>query len=172
MPISLQMMQAAASSGLSVVCATCENYWNAREKGIVGDRCLSKSNCGSPFAGGTFHEYRGALTDDRFAACCFVCGDAATHRIKRPNARSIGICLTHLAWMSDPTMRDPVPAKITDKVERNYLGLDAADLAGRKLPPEQSLMGVILKTEKEWADQDGKPFDLSLLGEAPKAPEK
>jgi len=163
--ITVEMMKAAAESGLSVVCATCERYWEARSKGIVGDRCLSLSNCGSPLAKDDFHEYRGALTDRQFARCCFVCGEPAVKGLRKAGGlRIVGVCAKHAPWMNDPSMHDPVPAKITDKSERNYLGLDPTLLKGKNLPRESSLAGVILKTEKEWADKSGYEFDLGLLG--------
>lgn len=166
MSITVAMMKAVANSGLSVVCASCELYWEARGKGILGDACLALSNCGSPFAGGNFHEYRGAMTEDVFADCCFVCGDAAVKRVRKGGVgRKLGICATHFEWLQDPTMRGPKPIQLTTRPEKNYLDVDEKDLKGAKLPPENSLLGNMLSTEKEWADKDGVEFKPSeLLG--------
>lgn len=86
---------AAVASGLSIVCATCEKYWEARDKNVPDDRCLAVDGCGSPIAGDVFHEYRGPMTQfDRF---CFRCGDRATHAIRvTNNVRVIGCCEAHV----------------------------------------------------------------------------
>lgn len=164
MPISLEMMKEAARSGLSVVCASCELYWEARDKGILGDRCLAHDGCGSPLANGTFHEYRGPLTEDALKRFCFVCGSPAAKGLRRTgDPRMIGVCEEHFEWMNDPAMRRPLPADITDKEPKNYLGIDPKDLNGHQLPREHSLLGTILKTEKEWADRAGYEFDAKKL---------
>ena len=167
MPITVEMMKAAASSGLSVVCASCERYWEAREKKIAGDACLAMDGCGSPLAGDVFHEYRGPITEHVFKHNCFVCGDPAVKCLGvQHRQRVVGICQKHLEWLQDPEMRKPRPITLTTK-KRNYLGVDEDTLKGFKLPPEDSLFGQILKTEKEWADEDGVEFDPTappLLG--------
>jgi hypothetical protein len=85
----------AVSSGLSIVCATCEKYWEARDKNVPDDRCLATDGCGSPIAGDTFHEYRGPMT--QFDQFCFRCGDKATHAIRVNNSvRVIGCCSEHV----------------------------------------------------------------------------
>lgn len=85
----------AVSGGLSIVCATCEKYWDARDRGVPDDRCLAVDNCGSPIAGDVFHEYRGPMT--QFDQFCFVCGDRATHAVRVDNnVRVVGICNSHV----------------------------------------------------------------------------
>ena len=85
----------AVSSGLSIVCATCEKYWEARDKGIPDDSCLATDGCGSPIAGDVFHEYRGPMT--QFDQFCFRCGDRATHAVRVDNSvRVIGVCSAHV----------------------------------------------------------------------------
>jgi len=165
MAITVEMMKAAAASGLSVVCASCERYWEARDKGLQGDVCLASAACGSPFAGGTFHEYQGPITKHVFKHNCFVCGDAAVKALAKPGSdRSIGICSKHFEWMNDPKMRKPQPVQLTTKPKKNFLDVDEATLKGHKLPPENSLLGEMLRTEKEWADADGNEFNpLSLM---------
>ena len=95
MPFDPAKVAAAVSGGLSVVCATCENYWEARDKGVPGGRCMARDGCGSPIAGDVFHEYRGPMTQfDRF---CFVCGSAATHAVRVDQyVRVVGICSSHV----------------------------------------------------------------------------
>jgi hypothetical protein len=85
----------AVSSGLSIVCATCEKYWEARDKNVPDGRCLATDGCGSPIAGDTFHEYRGPMT--QFDQFCFRCGAQATHAIRVNNSvRVIGCCSEHV----------------------------------------------------------------------------
>lgn len=86
---------AAVASGLSIVCATCEKYWEARDRGVPDDRCLAVDGCGSPIAGDVFHEYRGPMT--QFDQFCFRCGDRATHAVRVDNSvRVIGVCSAHV----------------------------------------------------------------------------
>jgi hypothetical protein len=95
MPIDTQEVALAVSRGLSVVCATCERYWAAREAMVPGDRCFSVDGCGSPIAGDVFHEYRGPMT--QFDRYCFVCGNKATHAVRVDNSvRVIGCCSEHI----------------------------------------------------------------------------
>lgn len=86
---------AAISSGLSIVCATCENYWQARDLNVPEEKCLAKDGCGSPIAGDVFHEYIGPMKQfDRF---CFVCGNQSTSAIRVDNlVRVIGCCEVHV----------------------------------------------------------------------------
>jgi hypothetical protein len=156
MPITIEMMKAAARAGMSIVCASCERYWEARDKGIPGDQCASDKGCGSPLAGDYFHDYRGIMTTDAFRRFCFVCGEDATHRLDHPNwVRKIGVCREHVVWLKDPEMRRPKRSAATP--------LGSSDDA---LPPDNTLLGAILKTEKEWADQDGREFDKNeIMGE-------
>jgi hypothetical protein len=151
MPITVEMMKAASQAGLSIVCASCELYWEARDKGLVGDQCLAKNGCGSPLAGDCFHEYRGIMTVDAFRKFCFVCGDDATHRLDHPTwPRVIGVCRDHVEWMKDAKMRQPQRRPYVD-----------APPNGKKfeLPPEESLIGKIVRTEIEWAQEGGYEFD-------------
>lgn len=95
MPMDAAKIALAVSGGLSVVCATCEKYWGARDKGVAGDTCLATDGCGSPIAGDAFHEYRGPMT--QFDKFCFVCGNQATHAVRVDAlVRVIGICTAHI----------------------------------------------------------------------------
>jgi len=144
-PITVVMMKAACASGLSAVCAACERYWEAREKGIPGDRCLARGPCGSPLSGDYFRYYRGILTAEAFQRFCFVCAEAATHRLSNPGwPRCIGACDEHVRWLQDPRMRQ----RLRERPKRN----------GFVLPPAGTLAGEILRTEKEWADRGGYEF--------------
>lgn len=95
MPLDPSKIAGAVASGLSVVCATCENYWQARERGIPDGKCLARNGCGSPIAGDVFHEYKGPMT--QFDQFCFVCGNKATHAVRVDQyVRVIGICANHV----------------------------------------------------------------------------
>ena len=95
MPLDAQRVAIAVARGLSVVCATCEKYWGARDASIPDDRCLAIDGCGSPIAGDSFHEYRGPMT--RFDQFCFVCGNKSTHAVRvAENIRIVGCCSDHV----------------------------------------------------------------------------
>jgi hypothetical protein len=88
----------AAGRGLSIVCATCERYHEARDRDIPGDTCLAVEGCGSPIAGDVFHEYKGPMT--RFDKFCFVCGNEATHAVRVDNhVRVVGLCEPHVSFV-------------------------------------------------------------------------
>jgi hypothetical protein len=93
--VSFGDAKAAVAGGLSIVCATCENYWGARERGVPDGKCLATDGCGSPIAGDVFHEYLGPMT--QFDQFCFRCGDKATHALRVDKyVRVIGVCRDHV----------------------------------------------------------------------------
>ena len=95
MPFDPTKIATLVDGGLSVVCATCENFWNARDRGVPDGKCLSKNGCGSPIAGDVFHEYKGPMT--QFDQFCFRCGNQATHALRVDNyVRVIGVCRDHV----------------------------------------------------------------------------
>lgn len=143
MPISIEMMKAAAAGGLSVVCASCEKYWNARVRGIPGDQCQASSGCRSPLLGGDFHEYRGFITEEAFGRFCFVCGADSVCRVRKTGSRrQVGICKEHVDWLVSELRKNPRPA--------------SQPASSAPLP---KLMQAILDTEREWAEADHREFD-------------
>lgn len=85
----------AFARGVNIVCATCQHYWEGREKGLPDPKCTSSSLCGSPFIGDDFHEYSGPISD--FTRWCFVCGETAQYGLRaRLKTRVVGICKEHL----------------------------------------------------------------------------
>jgi len=145
MPISVDMMKAAAESGLSIVCASCEKYWGARQKGVPGDVCMASGQCGSPLAKDDFHEYKGVMTEDAFKSFCFVCGSPPVARLRKEGGvREIGVCKEHVEWMRDADMRSPAPALFGVAPRPTKAG---------------TLIDEILKTEEQWAEEDGREFD-------------
>lgn len=144
----------AVQGGLSIVCATCNKYWEGREKQLPEPMCAVKKPCGSPFASLTFPEYDGPMTN--FTRFCFVCGAKATKGVKvRDEARVIGMCETHVGMIGKV---EPVGLKLN--------GENVIDIIDRKLgrvsqkrfegPPKKSLVDVMVETEMEWAEDDEK----------------
>jgi hypothetical protein len=100
MPLDGTKVALVVSQGLSVVCATCEKYWQARDNGKPGHECLAVGPCGSPIAGDVFHQYVGPMT--QFGEFCFVCGLKSTHAIRvKGYVRVIGCCSTHIRLVND-----------------------------------------------------------------------
>jgi hypothetical protein len=98
LPLDGTKVALAVESGLSIICATCDRYWGARDRGVPGDACLSERPCGGPLAGDTFHNYRGPMT--QFDEFCFRCGDRATKVLRvKGHVRPIGCCDTHESMM-------------------------------------------------------------------------
>lgn len=90
----------AVSRGVSIVCATCKRYWEGREKGLPEPKCTTKSSCGSPFAGMTFPQYDGPITD--FARWCFVCGTTSDYGVRvQDSDRTIGMCRDHIRMLEE-----------------------------------------------------------------------
>lgn len=164
--ITHDMIAAEVRAGLSYVCATCERYWDGRLKGLAGFRCTSIEPCGGPLGGMLFPQYRGALTS--FDLLCFVCGSPACGAVGDGN-RMFGFCSQHAPMLME---RELVPTDIAPMVPQrpNWLGFYDREMGRVQLPPASSLAGAILTTEKEWADQDGRPFgpkDVLELCHAP-----
>lgn len=83
--------------GLSIICATCERYWQGKEQGTS---CLDPGVCGSPFAGLTFSHYKGPITD--FSRWCFVCGSSADFGVRvGRTSRVFGICQEHVGFFKE-----------------------------------------------------------------------
>lgn len=150
MPLDPYLVEAAVKSGLSTVCATCRKYWEGRERGLPEPRCTSKTGCGSPLAGGDFHEYDGPLTV--FDRWCFVCAAEAKYGVRaRDKRRLFGVCEEHVRLLHD---LKPVNAAAADPVMKSASGreLRPEDL----LPPSRkSLAAAIAAAEKEF-ESEGK----------------
>jgi len=111
MPIDGAKVALAVSQGLSIVCATCEKYWRARDVGKPGHECLARTPCGSPIAGDVFHEYVGPMT--QFDQFCFVCGLKATHVLRvKGLVRTIGCCAEHVKFVQDLRAEGRTPTTV------------------------------------------------------------
>lgn len=109
-------VQLAVLNGLSIVCATCENYWKARDVGLEGDQCLAKTPCGSPIAGDVFHEYIGPMT--AFDRWCFACGAEAAFALRvKSMVRVIGCCAKHIELVRTlkPESKDAISITVYSK---------------------------------------------------------
>ena len=145
MPLDFHLVEAAVRSGLSTVCATCRRYWEGRERGLPEPRCTSRTGCGSPLAGGDFHEYDGPITE--FDRWCFVCSADAKYGVRaRDKRRLFGVCEAHVRLLHD---LKPVNAAVMDPVLRSGGGKEllAADLLPAR---RKSLAAAIADAEKEF----------------------
>lgn len=109
MPIDQTKVALAIGSGVSLVCAMCENFWSAQDRGA--DDCGQV--CGGPMSGGTFEKYKGPVTD--FSQMCFVCGNQARHAVRAAGSvRVLGCCDRHVDTVKSwkPVGRDAVNISI------------------------------------------------------------
>jgi hypothetical protein len=140
----------AVASGVSIVCATCNKYWEGRERGLPDPKCTVVKPCGSPFAKLTFPEYEGPITD--FTRWCFVCGAKATLGIKvREEPRVIGMCKQHVGMLEEI---EPVGLKangeaVADIIDRMMGRVSQKQYFGK---PQRTLSQVIAETEAELAE--------------------
>ena len=88
MGLNVAKVGLAVQQGLNVICATCEHYWTAHDKGA--DTC--GMSCGGPIAGKAFPAYKGPIRD--MSAQCFVCGEGTVFLARHP-ARKFGVCEKH-----------------------------------------------------------------------------
>lgn len=100
MPIDPRLAAAATQSGLSAVCATCTRYWEARDRLLPEPQCLSTTRCGSPLAGGSFHDYLGPLTD--LTKLCFVCAGPPKYGVRTTKtSKLVGVCRKHVRLLRE-----------------------------------------------------------------------
>lgn len=152
----------AVQSGVSIVCATCQRYWEGRDKNLPGSRCTSATACGSPLAGDDFHAYVGPITD--FTRWCFMCGTDAHFAVRKPGSqRLFGVCGQHAKYLHE--MR-PVQA-LAPQEQQAADSLLVRTAQGSERRPLQlfgmrkkNLREVIWDTEEEWSKtREGEPPD-------------
>lgn len=144
----------AVQNGVSIVCATCKRYWEARDKGLPEPQCASSKRCAGPFAGMEFPEYDGPITD--FSQWCFVCGADADYGLQsRGSGRVFGICSEHVVM-------------VQEKPEPMGLGhngvpiIDVLTTEGRLTQeqffgvPRKTLGQVIAEVESYYAEKEGR----------------
>jgi len=150
--MNLEGIGRAVQSGVSPVCATCELYWEGRERGLPEPQCAIVRPCGSPFAGLTFPEYRGSITD--FTQWCFVCGATATKGVKvREEPRIIGMCATHIDMLGNI---EPVGLKLNGESVADIIDQKTGRMSQQRFfgPPVKTLGRLIAETEAEFAEED------------------
>jgi hypothetical protein len=99
MPLSLAKVFAEVRERkVSMACATCLKYWDARERGAPEGDCMAKlqqKTCAGPFAGMEFPEYEGPFKG-LFHKFCLVCGDKARYGFRAVGNETVfGLCQTH-----------------------------------------------------------------------------
>lgn len=113
----IKIAQAVEKFKIPVICATCNKYWQARDRGLPEPQCLAVDNCTSPIGGGNFHEYEGPIPD--FRIWCFVCGSSCSKYIfVKGKQRIFGICDLHL---EDAKTLVPVGIENPEVLERYYV---------------------------------------------------
>lgn len=131
---------------LSIFCASCTRYWDARDRGVPGVQCASVSEprCGSPLAGGEFHDYHGPITD--YSRWCFVCGLPATKGIQAVSkTRVFGVCALHL----------PLVLRLKPEgIDAPFLVVRTPDVVPVEMlirrPKPSALVRAMQATQEEW----------------------
>lgn len=146
--MTVDPLQLALASGLSMVCATCSKYRLAMEQGLK--QCLAVDGCGSPIIGDTFHEYEGPITD--FLKYCFVCGaDSQKALAVKGHSRRIGVCLKHLDYVVSMAPRGR-ERRLPVLPTRTFTSGGREERVEVLLPPppktENTLSGLMAKLEQ------------------------
>lgn len=139
MPLDAAKVGLAVQGGVSIVCASCERYWEGRDRGLPEPKCTAAKPCGSPLAGSTFPEYKGPMAV--FDRWCFVCGDKAHYGIRVGESKVFGMCKSHVGLMEqlEPVGLNGVPAA-------QVLG-KSADLRFLKVVPRKTLGQAIAQAD-------------------------
>lgn len=138
----------AMAQGLSAVCATCQKYWEARERGIPGDGCTSKMRCGSPISGDAFSDYDGPLKGS-LHQWCFVCAKQSDFGIRvTGRLTTIGVCREHVRYVEN--------LRAVGKPEIRVEVQDARGAAPGVIPTKRSLADAINEVESYYAKKEGR----------------
>lgn len=155
MPLDPVKVGLAVADGVSTVCSTCTKYWRGRDLGLPDGKCTTQSRCGSPLAGGDFHDYEGPIAD--FSVWCFVCGQSATHGVRLVGKkRQFGMCDEHVKWLAQ--------MEAVNGPEGN-LGVLVNGVSGVIRPEQllkkrakQTLGELIYEVESYYAKKEGREF--------------
>ena len=151
MPLNHVKVALAVQSGLSTVCATCQKYWDGRDKGLEGDRCTSTKPCGSPLVGDDFHAYEGPMT--AFDQWCFICGEPPAAVIAKPGSkRRFGVCARHKAALPSMTPVNMTRKPGTDPLV--HIGGETRTLQNLLPPRKKTVWERIEETEAEFAEMN------------------
>lgn len=144
--------------GVSVICGTCQHYWNARERGIPGTGCMGRAGCGSPMAGDAFFDYDGPFTEEHMAQHCFVCNHPSVYgMVVVGKKRIIGVCEAHLDLVVSREVVAPlrVVAEIPDKVVLVRAGMCISLRDFRNKPRKKRFIDFVREAEKEFFPDTG-----------------
>lgn len=151
MPLNPAKVGLAVQGGLSIICATCNRYWEGRERGLPGSLCTSTSGCGSPLAGDDFHDYDGPITD--LTRWCFMCGSEASYAVQSPpSVRLFGVCEEHTKALSElrPVDMTQAQAQRADQMVAKSESGEAVRPFRLLKPRKKTLRDLIAATEAEW----------------------
>lgn len=102
------------AEGTSFFCATCDHYWEAKERGLP--QCTAPGPCGSPMAADNFSHYVGPISLKQ--SICFVCGGKPDRLVNvRDRETPLGVCEGHLrvlTGMSPVNFEAPVVPILRD----------------------------------------------------------
>jgi len=90
MMITAQKVMAELATGLSAVCAWCEHWHNAKDRGV--EAMCGQLQCGGPSVGKGFPSYKGIM-ENRLNSFCFICNNDAEAGVEI-DGRMIGVCNT------------------------------------------------------------------------------
>lgn len=88
MMITRKKVMEELSTGLSAVCAWCEHWHNAKDRGE--EVACGRLNCGGPSVGKGFPAYKGIM-EHGLHKFCFICNKEADAAIEI-GGRMIGVC--------------------------------------------------------------------------------
>lgn len=152
MPMDPVSVAAAVSEGYSPICATCEHFWNARDRGLS----ICGMRCGGPLGGLDFPEYKGPMTAERMAQWCFMCAREASYGVRvLGTGRVFGVCQEHLEAVATLRSASKEDLEAWPKIE--LLGAFVSD-PSKLVRPGKSLVEAIYEVEKYYADKEGREF--------------
>lgn len=132
--------------GLSAVCATCEHYWEGRDKKLPGFQCASPGPCGGPIAGNDFPHYKGPYGN--LEQLCFVCGATPKLAVRaRGKLRTVGICEKHL-----PMLKKQAPQGQPEAPPPQVLS-SSGEVRLDEAPPKPGLFQAIMEAESYFQEQ-------------------
>lgn len=139
MPLDSSKVRLAIIQGMSPVCATCEHYGAAQDRGL--DSC--GKTCGGPIVGMDFPLYKGPMT--RLDNFCFACVSRSDFVIKVPlGTKHIGVCNKHLTLLDRMTVKDFPKMELEVRSPQGLI----APVGGRYTP--KSLGELFAETEENW----------------------
>lgn len=142
------------AQGLSAVCATCQRYWEARDRGIPGDACTTKIKCGSPIAGDVFSDYDGPLKS-ALHLWCFVCAKRSDFGIQvTGRVGSVGICKDHIHYVEHLRPVGRPETRVEVQAARG-------EVPGSVIPSKRSLADAINEVETYYAKKEGRDPNAS-----------